>query len=96
MAGFSDVFGAGQWGILWIARTVALIVVLVLADRVSSPSVGPRRRSIELACISIAGAAMAVTISLGSHAAALTDFGPALVVDTLHILAVGVWVGGRF
>ena len=94
MAGFSDVFGAGQWGILWIARTVALIVVLVLADRVSSPSVGPQRRSIELACISIAGSAMAVTISLGSHAAALADFGPALVVDTLLILAVGVWVGG--
>ena len=94
LAGFGDVFGAGQWGVLWIARTVALVVALVLADQASSSEVSGRRGVIGFAGVALAGVAMAVTISLGSHAAALIDVAPGLAADLIHLLAVGAWVGG--
>lgn len=94
LAGFGEVFGAGQWGVLWIGRTVALVVALILADQASSASSSARRGAVAFGGVALAGAVMAVTISLGSHAAALTDVGPALVADLIHLLAVGAWVGG--
>ena len=94
LAGFGEVFGAGQWGALWIARTVALVVALILADQASSSEAGGRRHVIGSAGVGVAGVAMAVTISLGSHAAALIDVAPALAADLIHLLAVGAWVGG--
>ncbi len=94
LAGFGEVFGAGQWGVLWIGRTVALVVALVLSDQVSSSSASERRGAVAFGGVAAAGAVMAVTISLGSHAAALVDVGPALAADLIHLLAVGAWVGG--
>lgn len=94
LAGFADVFGAGQWGALWIARTVALVMALILADQASSSSPGERRGVIAFGGVGLAGVVMAATISLGSHAAALVDIGPALAADMIHLLAVGAWVGG--
>ena len=94
LAGFGEVFGAGQWGALWIARTVALVVALILADQASSSEAGGRRHVVGFAGVGVAGVVMAVTISLGSHAAALIDFAPALAVDLIHLLAVGAWAGG--
>ena len=94
LAGFGEVFGAGQWGVLWIGRTAALVVAFVLADQASSSSSGERRGAVAFGGVALAGVVMAVTISLGSHAAALTDVGPALAADLIHLLAVGVWVGG--
>ena len=94
LAGFGEVFGAGQWGALWIARTVALVVALILADQASSSEAGGRRHVIGFAGVGVAGVAMAVTISLGSHAAALIDVAPALAADLIHLLAVGAWAGG--
>ena len=93
LAGFGDVFGAGQWGALWIGRTAALAVGLVLVDQSSSSS-GERRGTVAFGGVALVGVAMAVTISLGSHAAALSDVGPALAADLIHLLAVGAWVGG--
>ncbi len=93
LAGFGDVFGAGQWGALWIGRTAALAVGLVLADQASSSS-GERRGRIAFGGVALAGVVMAVAISLGSHAAALGEVGPALAADLIHLLAMGVWVGG--
>ena len=94
LAGFGDVFGAGQWGALWIGRTAALVVALVLADQSSSSSTDERRGVVALGGVALVGVVMAVTISLGSHAAALSDVGPALAADLIHLLAVGAWVGG--
>ena len=94
LAGFGEVFGAGQWGALWIARTVALVVALVLADQASSSEVSGRPGVIGFAGVALAGVAMAVTISLGSHAAALIDVAPGLAADLIHLLAVGAWAGG--
>ena len=94
LAGFGEVFGAGQWGALWIARTAALVVALVLADQASSTSAGERRQAIAFGGVAAAGVVMATSISMGSHAAALVDVGPALVADLIHLLAVGAWVGG--
>ena len=94
LAGFGEVFGAGQWGVLWIARTVALVVVLILADQASSAEAGGRRGEVAFGGVALAGVVMAATISLGSHAAALVDVAPALAADLIHLLAVGAWVGG--
>ena len=94
LAGFGDVFGAGQWGVLWIARTVALVVALVLADQASSSEVSGRRGVIGFAGVALASVAMAVTISLGSHAAALIDVAPGLAADLIHLLGGGR-LGGR-
>ena len=94
LAGFGEVFGAGQWGALWIARTVALVVALVLADQATSSEVSGRRGVSGFVGVALAGVAMAVTISLGSHAAALIDVAPGLAADLIHLLAVGAWVGG--
>ncbi len=94
LAGFGEVFGAGQWGALWIARTAALVVALVLADQATSTSAGERRQAIAFGGVAAAGVVMATSISMGSHAAALVDVGPALVADLIHLLAVGAWVGG--
>lgn len=94
LAGFGEVFGAGQWGALWIARTAALVVALALADQASSSEAGERRGTLAFGGVAAAGAVMAVTVSLGSHAAALVDIGPALAADMIHLLAVGAWVGG--
>ena len=94
LAGFGDVFGAGQWGALWIARTAALVAALVLADQASSSRAGARRSFLAFGGVALAGAVMAATISLGSHAAALIEVGPALAADLIHLLAVGAWVGG--
>ena len=94
LAGFGEVFGAGQWGVLWIARTVALVVALILADQASSAEAGVRRGTVAFGGVALAGVVMAATISLGSHAAALIDVAPALAADLIHLLAVGAWVGG--
>jgi copper transport protein len=94
LAGFEDVFGAGQWGVLWIGRTAALAVALVLADQASSSPAGSRRGVVALSGVALAGVVMSATVSLGSHAAALTDIRPALAADVIHLLAVGAWVGG--
>ncbi|MYD95354.1 MAG: hypothetical protein F4Y02_17095 [Chloroflexi bacterium] len=94
LAGFGEVFGAGQWGALWIGRTAALAVALVLADQASSSTAGERRGAVAFGGVAAAGVVMAATISMGSHAAALTEVGPALVADLIHLVAVGAWVGG--
>ena len=94
LAGFGEVFGAGQWGVLWIARTVALVAALIAADQASSSEAGERRGAVAFGGVGLAGVVMAATISLGSHAAALADIGPALAADLIHLLAVGAWVGG--
>ena len=94
LAGFGEVFGAGQWGVLWIGRTAALAVALVLADQASSSSSGKRRGTVAFCGVALAGVVMAISISLGSHAAALVDIAPALAADAIHLLAVGAWVGG--
>ena len=94
LAGFGDVFGAGQWGVLWISRTAALAVALVLADQASSSSTDERRGVVAFGGVALVGVVIAVTISMGSHAAALSEVGPALAADLIHLLAVGAWVGG--
>lgn len=94
LAGFGDVFEAGQWGALWIGRTAVLAVALVLADQASSSSSDERRGVVAFGGVALAGVVMAVTISLGSHAAALREVGPVLAADLIHLLAVGAWVGG--
>ena len=93
-AGFGEVFVSGSWGVLWIARTVVLVIGLVLIDRVSGEGDDTPVRTVEVLSISAIGVGMAASISLSSHAAAISEFVPALLADVLHLTAVGVWAGG--
>ena len=93
-AGFGEVFASGSWGVFWIARTVALVIGLVLIDRVSEDDDNTPARAAGFLAISAIGVGMAASISLSSHAAAISEFTPALLADVLHLTAVGVWAGG--
>ena len=82
---------AGEWiisrlGLLWGVRQLVLLVLLMALPR--------RRRPQPLL---LWGLLLLLTMSqsLTSHAAAVPSQLPlALLVDTLHLLAAGVWVGG--
>lgn len=80
-------------GLLWWARLVVLLL-LAAATWVISRTVN--KLLVRLApLIFLLLAALLLTQSLTSHAAALTaNTALAIIVDTLHLLAVSVWVGG--
>ena len=83
--------GLGQWGPLWIVRAVvlaALAPALMLAGRQARPV----RAWLPVAVLA---AGVLVTVSLGSHAAALLESTAAATsADVLHLLTAAVWAGG--
>ena len=83
--------GLGQWGTLWIARAIAL-VALALALMRAGREPRPLRAWLPVAAVA---AAVLVTISLGSHAAALLESTAAATsADVLHLLMAALWAGG--
>ena len=86
-----DALGLGQWGTLWIVRAVVLAVLapaLMLAGRQERPI----RAWLPVAVLA---AGVLVTVSLGSHAAALLESTAAATsADVLHLLTAAVWAGG--
>ena len=91
--GIPQAFRLGLWGRLWTSRLILLgawIAIALAAVRGTGP--GARWAWIGAAVV---GAEVLLTISLGSHSAALLDFslrGAAL--DFGHLLAAAVWAGG--
>ncbi len=83
--------GLGQWGTLWIVRAIviaALAVALMRAGREPRPLLA-------WLPVAVLGAGVLVTISLGSHAAALLESSAAATsADVLHLLSAAVWAGG--
>jgi copper transport protein len=75
-----------RFGALWIARLALAFVLAALLVQTSST----RERWIAVAV----GVLLALTISLGSHAAAEAQPLLPVVADTVHVLAASVWVGG--
>jgi putative copper export protein len=76
-----------HYGSVVIARALALAALLVLATLPSRPA-----RSTALAV----AAAVALTTSLGGHAADWGDVSLAVAADWIHMLAASVWTGGLF
>lgn len=74
-------------GHVWIVRGVLLIVLLLT---VGFDRVGLRWLRIVL------GMALGVTIALTGHAADHGDFTIHVLMDSIHVMAAGLWVGGLF
>ena len=86
-----DALGLGQWGTLWIARAIAF-VALALALMRAGREPRPLRAWWPVAA---SAATVLVTISLGSHAAALLESSAAATsADVLHLVTAGLWAGG--
>jgi copper transport protein len=83
---------ASRWGWLWLGRQVVFGVLAVLFGKMQ------RQRAIGLGLVAIVlVVGTAVLQALTSHAAAVTNqLTLALVADTLHLLAMGAWLGGAF
>lgn len=98
----SVLVGTG-WGFFWLWRIGLLLVMpavldlaLILPQTPASPD-GKTARSRQYARVTAiaAGAAILLTISLTSHAAATTGIRAAAIFnDYLHLLAAAFWVGG--
>jgi copper transport protein len=81
----------GQWGTLWIIRSI-LIAVVFLAVARASREVRPLQAWLPVVFL---GSGVLVTISFGSHGAALLESSAAATsADILHLLAGAVWAGG--
>jgi copper transport protein len=86
---WSDVWGT-RLGIVLLARAVlvlALLPVLLTIDRAPRPA-----WSRLLGLVLIVG--IAATPALGGHASVGDQNALAVVVDMIHVLAMGVWLGG--
>jgi len=82
----SSVLFNTRFGALWLARLVLAFALAALLPQAHST----RTRWIAI----VIGVFLALTISLGSHAAADTPPWLPLAADTVHLLAASVWVGG--
>lgn len=91
--GFPRAFELGLWGRLWVSRLILLgaWVVITLAA-IRGTGRGARWAWIGAAVV---GAEIILTVSLGSHSAALVDFSiRGVALDFGHLLAAALWVGG--
>lgn len=98
----SQVLLLTRWGQVWIVRVILLTLLAVTFARIRrAPSWQPLAqagkpavewaRSLAIVLVST----LALAQAQASHAAGLrTNTGLAVLMDALHILAVGAWVGG--
>ena len=96
-----DALGLGQWGPLWIARAVLVALAVAAVARLAgfprrARAPGRGARDVPALGLLLASASAAlVTVSLGSHAAALQDIAlQTVVADVVHLLAAASWAGG--
>ena len=91
--GIPRAFELGLWGRLWTSRLILLgawVAITLAAIRGTG-------RGAQWAWIGagVVGAEVILTISLGSHSAALVDFSiRGVALDFGHLLAASLWVGG--
>src|SRR5262249_43736032 len=76
-----------HFGAIWIARAVALALLLVVS---ASRAAVARAAGLALAV------GVALTSSLTGHAADFGDLSPSVLVDWLHGVAAMAWTGGLF
>ncbi|HJT56464.1 MAG TPA: copper resistance protein CopC [Ktedonobacteraceae bacterium] len=93
----SELATSGRFGTYWSMREIVIAVALVLAIYMLVRRQRPRIINNLLPLVNLfLGALLFVAISLSSHASAVSAnivvF--AVVIDWLHLLAAGLWVGG--
>ena len=92
----------GRWAKLWWTRQAALLgllwVAMALRRREAVNTDAGRDESRGSGAIWVAGAVLlvllATTRALGSHAASAEYATWAVIVDTIHVLAADIWIGG--
>ena len=91
--GVPRAFELGLWGRLWTSRLILLGAwVAITLAAVRGTGRGARWAWIGAAVV---GAEVILTISLGSHSAALVDFSiRGVALDFGHLLAAALWTGG--
>ncbi len=91
--GIPRAFELGLWGRLWASRLILLGAwVAITLAAIRGTGRGARWAWIGAAVV---GAEVILTISLGSHSAALVDFSiRGVALDFGHLLAAAVWTGG--
>lgn len=79
-----------RWGWLWLGRQAVFAALVILFGKMQ------KRHTPTLSLVaSLLVVGTAVLQALNSHAAAVTNQLPlALAADTLHVLAMGIWLGG--
>ncbi len=84
-----ELLADSRWGWLWLGRQVVFGTLAILFGQMQK-----RRAGLGMVA-SLLVVGTAVLQALNSHAAAVTNqLSLALVADTLHILAMGAWLGG--
>jgi copper transport protein len=86
-----------SWGAAWSVHALLLVLLIGLAGIVvlgkSNPTINDRRRNFLIAFAALV-AGLAITQSMVSHAAAMTNPLVPILVNTLHVIFVGLWIGG--
>lgn len=79
-----------RWGWLWLGRQLVFTALAILFGKME------KQRSLVLRMlVTVLVVGTAVLQALTSHAAAVTEQLPiALLADALHLLAMGIWLGG--
>jgi copper transport protein len=91
--GIPQAFRLGLWGRLWTSRLILLAAWIAIA--LAAVRGTDRRARWAWIGAAVVGADVLLTISLGSHSAALLDFSiRGAAVDFGHLLAAAVWAGG--
>jgi len=90
------------WGVRWAAQVLAAIVAIAgfamlraLLRRAPTDQRGPSSVRWAWGAVAVGVVGIAFTPGLSSHAAAMPGFATlAMIVDGLHVLAAGAWIGG--
>ncbi len=90
------------WGVRWAAQVLAAIIAIAgflilraLLRRAPTVQRGPSSARWPWIAVIISVVGIAFTPGLSSHAAAMPDFATlAMMLDGLHVLAAGGWIGG--
>jgi len=93
---------ASAWGARWVVQVLAVIMAIAgfatlraLSRRSPADSRGPRSARWAWSAVFMSVVGIAFTPGLSSHAAAMPDFATlAMMLDGLHVLAAGGWIGG--
>ncbi len=93
---------ASAWGLRWATQVLASIMAIAgfatlraLCRRAPTDSRGPRSARWAWSAVIVSVVGIAFTPGLSSHAAAMPGFATlAMMLDGLHVLAAGGWMGG--
>jgi|GEM_PF-156913 len=94
----SRLLGGTRWGALWLARQVVLLAMAIplygLRHR-TNPDRPDEQHGMSGILLGLLSVVLLATQALSGHAAGVSpDTSLAVIMDTLHLMAASLWVGG--